>query len=78
MIAICYNNEYISFFFDSSERVYKPCVSQIGKNCNSMLLLSKYCLIKVSNLFSINFAIGVILNTCNKFNILERNDILKI
>ena len=66
------------FFADSNSSVHKPYIIHIDKSCNSLYLLSKHCLIKFLVLFSTNSTIGVILNAFNKFDILARNDILKI
>ena len=69
---------FLFFFADSNSSVHKPYVIHIDKNCNSIYLLFKHCLIKFLVLFSINSTIGVILNVFNKSDILARDEILKI
>ena len=68
----------VFFFADSNSSVHKPHIIHIDKNCNSIYLLSKHCLIKFLVLFSINPTIELISNAFNKSDILARNDILKI
>ena len=68
----------VFFFADSNSSVYKPYITHIDKNCNSIYLLSKHYLIKFLVLLFINSTIGVILNAFNKSYILARNDILKV
>ena len=75
MMSICIF--FVFFFADSNSSVHKPYIIHIEKNCNSVYLLSKHCLIKFLVLYFINSTIEVILNAFNKSDILARNDILK-
>ena len=69
----------IYFFFSTQIKgLINHTFTHIDKNCNSMYLLSKLCLIKVLVLLSINSTIGVMLNSFNKCDILACNNILKI